>query len=457
MVQEKFSITQNRLTPLGKKISIIKDVNGHEHIIPMWLTTGVIELRYEVSDNGKYRFDLSNYELNSLKENDIISVEVQRVEERVSEKGNQQKVFVVDYNRHLLDVYFLDWQYCSNLKIPKQIELSVYKDRIQRIRLMQKISWQNQHPYFELEKEYKLEFVNYLSGKSENGFLKLTDEFGGCYSVKAYYNQNYNDLNGQKIKCIFKGYDKYSNVLLVQAERKFISFKDVFKKENPFSDSVKNHFKNTAEYEEFQLQYANKDNRWLLTLVKVLNVSIDSVIENKHYELATQTILVFIALENYIITSGYLSLFPHKSEDISKIAKFHIEYYTSLLKPLETLSKFNSEEYIYSCLEKIRSVEADIALKEIALDQIYLTLNLSFSEYFSVEFIVKFLEDLYKTFDKGISDKQQRKFYHYLKSKIHPLENSLFRKTFFNSKSKNLFYQNNKDLIAYFNLCNVLV
>ncbi len=83
MVQEKFSIIQNRLTPLGKKISIIKDLNGQEHIIPMWLTTGVIELRYEVSDNGRYRFDLSNYELNSLKENDIISVEVLRVEERV--------------------------------------------------------------------------------------------------------------------------------------------------------------------------------------------------------------------------------------------------------------------------------------------------------------------------------------------------------------------------------------
>ncbi len=32
----------------------------------------------------------------------------------------------------------------------------------------------------------------------------------------------------------------------------------------------------------------------------------------------------------------------------------------------------------------------------------------------------------------------------------------MFRKTFFNSKSKNLFYQHNKDLIAYFNLCNVL-
>ncbi len=457
MIKENFSVFENKISQLGKKFSIVKDKNGTQHTFPIWLTEGSIDLDYEISATGKYKFDISKFNICPSKVGETTSVRIIRIEQKILENEFKKKVFLVDYDRSIKEINFLNWQYCNNFKIPRHLELFTYLDRNQKHKFIQKLTPENRHPYFEVGKEYKLKFVCYLSGKSENGSLQLTDEFGGIYYVDAFYNQKFNDLEGKMVKCIFKGYDKYSNVSLVQAERKFLTYKDVFKKEKPLIDNVKRHLENINEYDEFLLQYNNKDNRWLLSMVKVLNKGIDTLIENKNYELANHTILIFLLLEEYIITSKYLPLFPQRSEDISRIATYQLNYYRTLLKPLETLANFTAEKYIQSCVENIHSPLGNIDEKLSNLEQICITLRLSNLPYFGTEFLVNIIETLHDFLHQDISEKYRTKFSIHIKSIIHPLEKSLFKNTFFNSKSKNTFYHNNKDLIKYFNLCNLLL
>lgn len=215
------------------------------------------------------------------------------------------------------------------------------------------------HPIFEIGKTYKFQYIGFIE-KARNVFLRFKGIDNRIYEVLkvgSFHSVNqidkWYDLEFKNIK----------NGRLIFIYKIFYDIESIAKIKNivEYFNEIKN-IDQTEFSEKILSQYINKDNRWVITFLNLLEFKQNDSYFRKDWIQFKKINQTYTELQNWVLHSRFLLLFSKDNQEkIKNKIEFQLNDASILMEVVELNQNFKQVEFIESL--KLDFLTDDIQLK----------------------------------------------------------------------------------------------